>query len=200
MDIYQVAFENAPDPILFVDAGGRILRVNGLGGKAFGYSPDELIGRLIEELVPRRYAEAHRLNRAEFSEHTNTRSMGTGKELMALRKDGSEFPVDVMLSTAEMPEGRIVIAIVRDITERKRAEALARELARTNQERLGEIKILQGLLPICAHCKNIRDDQGFWQKVEVYFHGHAEVDFSHGICPACMAELYPGFMNGTGAS
>jgi len=56
---------------------------------------------------------------------------------------------------------------------------------------LNQVKTLSGLLPICAHCKNIRDDQGYWHNVEEYIHEHSDVDFSHGICPDCIKKYYP---------
>ncbi len=70
------------------------------------------------------------------------------------------------------------------------------ELRRLNtklQEALAKVKTLSGLLPICANCKRIRDDEGYWQQVEVYIRDHSEADFSHGICPDCAAKLYPDF-------
>jgi len=72
----------------------------------------------------------------------------------------------------------------------------SRELERKNrelQEALNRIKRLEGLIPICANCKKIRDDEGYWQQVEVYIEQHAEVQFSHGLCPECRDLLYPNF-------
>jgi DNA-binding response OmpR family regulator len=60
---------------------------------------------------------------------------------------------------------------------------------------LGEIKTLRGIVPICANCKKIRDDQGYWSQVEVYVRDHSEAEFSHGICPECMKTLYPEFFD-----
>lgn len=59
------------------------------------------------------------------------------------------------------------------------------------QKTLDEVKTLKGLIPICANCKQIRDDQGFWNQMESYIRQHSEAEFSHGICPECMAKLYP---------
>jgi peptidoglycan hydrolase CwlO-like protein len=59
------------------------------------------------------------------------------------------------------------------------------------QKTLNEIKTLRGIVPICAHCKNIRDDKGFWSQVEVYIRNHSEADFSHGICPSCLTKHFP---------
>jgi hypothetical protein len=64
-------------------------------------------------------------------------------------------------------------------------------LAENLQKALNEIKTLRGILPICAHCKRIRDDEGYWQRIESYIHEHSEADFSHGICPECLKNHYP---------
>jgi PleD family two-component response regulator len=78
----------------------------------------------------------------------------------------------------------------------KSLEAKNAELQAKNeqlQQALGQVKTLSGLLPICANCKKIRDDQGYWQDVAVYIRDHSEADFTHGICPDCMGKLYPDF-------
>jgi PAS domain S-box-containing protein len=80
-----------------------------------------------------------------------------------------------------------------DITERKRAEKEKEKLAADLTEALAQVKKLSGFLPICASCKRIRDDQGYWRQVEDYIRDHSEAVFSHGICPTCVEKLYPGF-------
>ena len=87
----------------------------------------------------------------------------------------------------------IMYGIAQDITERKNVEDQREKLIFDLQEALGRVKQLSGLLPICANCKKIRDDRGYWQQVEVYVRDHSEADFSHGICPGCAKELYPEF-------
>jgi len=77
------------------------------------------------------------------------------------------------------------------IAERERAERERDRLIAELQDAMANIKTLRGFLPICAHCKNIRDDQGYWRSVEEYVRTHAEVDFSHGICPRCMEKHFP---------
>jgi PAS domain S-box-containing protein len=78
-----------------------------------------------------------------------------------------------------------------NITERKRAEEEREKMIRELQNALAEIKTLSGLLPICAHCKNIRDDKGYWNKIEAYIHKHSDAEFTHGICPECAKKYYP---------
>lgn len=74
-----------------------------------------------------------------------------------------------------------------------RAEHRQRVLQQRVDEAVAQVKTLRGMLPICARCKKIRDDSGYWQQVEEYVHSRSEAEFSHGICPECMKELYPDF-------
>ncbi len=75
-------------------------------------------------------------------------------------------------------------------------EALIADLRKA----LAEVKTLSGLLPICASCKKIRDDEGYWNQIEVYFQKHSQAQFSHGICPDCLERLYPDISKKIGAS
>mgnify|MGYP001574020417 CR=1 FL=1 len=77
------------------------------------------------------------------------------------------------------------------IAERKQAEEERERLIKELQEAMANIKTLSGFLPICAHCKNIRDDKGYWCSIEEYVRAHADVDFSHGICPRCLEKHFP---------
>ncbi|MFZ4438877.1 MAG: PAS domain S-box protein [Syntrophales bacterium] len=76
-------------------------------------------------------------------------------------------------------------AIGQDITERKQAEETLKEEHRRLQQALDEVRTLRGIVPICSYCKNIRDDEGYWNQVEQYVSKHTDAKFSHGICPAC---------------
>ena len=93
------------------------------------------------------------------------------------------------------PQGQVcgVIGIALDITERKAAEHEREQLIGQLQEALVSIKTLRGLVPICAACKKIRDDGGYWNQLESYLHSHTEAEFSHGICPECTRQLYGEF-------
>ncbi len=79
----------------------------------------------------------------------------------------------------------------RDITERKRLEEERELLLRNLQDALANVRTLTGLLPICASCKRVRDDEGYWMQVEKYITRHTEAQFSHGLCPECTRRLYP---------
>jgi PAS domain S-box-containing protein len=124
-------FEFAPEAIVVVDTAGSITRVNAQTAELFGYSREELVGQEIEILIPERFAVQHIEHRTTYVAEPRTRPMGAGLELYARRKDGSEFPVDIMLSPLETDEGTMALAVVRDITARKLAEEQAREAFRS---------------------------------------------------------------------
>ncbi|MCX5854579.1 MAG: hypothetical protein NTZ24_08445, partial [Deltaproteobacteria bacterium] len=90
-------------------------------------------------------------------------------------------------------EGNVIgyQGIIRDITERRRAEEEREKLIVELRDALSKIKTLSGMLPICASCKKIRDDTGYWNQIESYIKHHSEAEFSHGICPECAKILYP---------
>ena len=85
------------------------------------------------------------------------------------------------------------VSVNRDITQKKRLEKEREQLITNLKQALEQVKLLSGLVPICSSCKNIRDDAGFWQRVEVYIEAHSEAEFTHGICPDCIQRLYPDY-------
>lgn len=118
-------FESAPDGTVLVDDQGKILRLNRQMALLFGYERPELLGKSLEVLLPERFQERHIKHRRVYAGEAHLRSMGAGLELFGRRKDGSEFPVDIMLSPLQTEQGMLVICVVRDITQRKQAmEAL----------------------------------------------------------------------------
>jgi PAS domain S-box-containing protein len=119
----QAFFENAAQGIVSTDTSGRILSVNGMAEKLFGFERRELVGMPIESLLPESLVETHRQHRRGYFDHPHTRPMGLGIDLVARRKDGTEFPVEVSLSHISAKNGPVAVAFVNDITERKRAQS-----------------------------------------------------------------------------
>jgi PAS domain S-box-containing protein len=118
------------------------------------------------------------------------------REYRIVRKDGEiRWLRNHARPAWDEDQGRVVhiLAAVRDITERKRAEEEREGLILELQDALAQVKTLSGLLPICASCKKIRDDKGYWTAVETYILRHSEAEFSHGLCPGCARKLYPDY-------
>jgi len=120
--LFENFFEFSPDAMVVTDEDGRITNVNSQVERAFGYTRAELLGLRVETLMPERFRAAHPSYRGSYSAHPSVRPMGTGLELHGRRKDGTEFPVDIMLSPVEIAGGQIFLSVIRDVSERKRAE------------------------------------------------------------------------------
>ena len=114
--------EAMPDAVVMVDMDGRVVRVNGRAESLSGYSREELVGLAIEDLVPEALRAAHVAHRTAYQREPTVRSMGTHLDIRFRRKDGSEFPADIALSPVVTEWGAVIVAAVRDITERRRAE------------------------------------------------------------------------------
>jgi formate hydrogenlyase transcriptional activator len=125
--IFEKLFEFSPDAIIVTDANGLILQANPQTEHLFGYSRKELQGNIIEILVPQRFRQTHPKHREGYYASSHIRPMGAGLELFARRKDGSEFPVDIMLSPVATDGGRVVLTVVRDISARRQTEDALRK-------------------------------------------------------------------------
>lgn len=147
---FRELIENAPDAILLVDASGTISIANRTAESMFGYSPEDLMGQNVDLLVPGPSRGHHAEYRNAFVDAGVSRPMGQGLELYACRKDGSEFPVEISLSPMQTNAGTSVAAVIRDVTERKRAEQQIRflresymtelEASQQKAERLNQLK------------------------------------------------------------
>ena len=124
--LFRQLFLASPDAIVVTAVNGRISAVNPASERLFGYSESELIGSLVEMLIPERFRGHHPQHRDAYVAAPSARPMGTGLELYGRRKDGTEFPVDIMLSPVESGGERSVLTVIRDITDRKRAETALR--------------------------------------------------------------------------
>ena len=163
------ALMHTSDSVIITDPQNRITFVNNAFLTSYGYAGPGPIGSDCS-IIGETGAEG------EF-EHT--------------RKDGSTIPVLLSRSVIRDERGDVVaIAILaRDIAEKKRADLEREKLIRELQEALANVKALSGMLPICAWCKKVRDDKGYWNQVEQFIRDHSEAEFTHGICPDC-AEKY----------
>ncbi len=175
--------EGSDDAILSLTLSGIITSWNKTAENIYGYTAAEAIGQPISihmppELLHEIPVLIAKIRRGEHIVHYET---------IRRRKNGDDINVSLTISPVKDDSGAIIGAstIARDITERERVLKERGKLIIELQEALAKVKTLKGLLPICAWCKKIRDDQGYWQQIEGYIRDHSEADFSHGICPAC---------------
>lgn len=180
---YHKLYENANDAIfimketLFIDCNQKTLEIFGcknsqiINRTPMDFSPDlQPDGRTSQEKAMEKIKLALE-NKPQFFEWRHC------------RYDGNTFEAEISLNRIDIGDETILQAIVRDVTDRKQ---LILEL----QEALENIKTLKGLLPICASCKKIRDDKGYWNQIEKFIQTHSDAVFSHGICPECEERLY----------
>jgi PAS domain S-box-containing protein len=185
--LYRLLFENCMDGIMKTAPGGAILDANPAACQIFGRTREEIIAAGREGLMdtsdprlPVLIEERRRTGKAHG-------------ELIGRRRDGSPFPVEVSSVLFENLEGEMrTCIIIRDISERKTAEADREQLIHALQDALAKVKTLSGLLPMCSSCRKIRDKEGRWYSLESYVRSNTQADFSHGICPECRERLYPG--------
>ena len=136
---FRLVIEAAPSGMIMVNHQGQIVLANALTCALFGYTRDELLGQLIEQLIPERFRATHPDMRIAFFAHPEPRAMGSGRDLFGLRKDGTEFPVEIGLNPVTTEQGSFVLASIVDITERKQTEESLQGLLRQNQLLLNSV-------------------------------------------------------------
>jgi PAS domain S-box-containing protein len=148
---FRALLDSTPDAMVIVDTQGRIVLVNAQAERLFGYRRDDLLGRSVEVLVPQRYRDAHVAHRSSYTLDAHTRPMGVDLDLFACRQDGSEFPVEISLSPLTTDEGVLVVSAIRDITDRKLAEAERARLLRERSAHAEANRIKDEFLATLSH-------------------------------------------------
>jgi len=186
MQYLAAIVESSQDAIYGKDLDSLIASWNPAAERLFGYSAEEIIGHSTVELFP--------LNRRD--ELLDIIASVRRGETVSIpdtercHKSGQPIPVSITISPIRNVQGEIIGAssIARDLRQQKQAEQERRQLDLRLADAASEVKALTGMLPICAACKRIRDDKGYWEQVETYISKHSEIIFSHSLCPDCAVQ------------
>lgn len=179
----ETIFRAMQDVVIVLDGETQqILYVNDTALRVLGYSPHALIGTPFSALLPEDSNE--RLVEAELVD-------GTYGPMPFRCANGKLRNADVTVAVVPWDGHPALLYSLRDATQRTRMEQEREKLILELREALSTVKQLSGLLPICANCKRIRDDQGEWSNLERYISERSNAEFSHGICPTCRETLYP---------
>jgi len=185
---YRLLAENSLDLIALLDLKGNLIYASPTHETVLGYDPAWLVGRGFSALM---HPEDLPLVQLAISQLPDN---GPGKptDVRLRLASGDWLEVELLLSTFSIRgvSGRRILLSARSIAERKRSQREREKLIQELQDAFAKIKVLSGFIPICASCKKIRDDQGYWNQLEAYIQSHTEAQFSHGICPDCATSLY----------
>ena len=182
---YRQMFEDNTAIKLLIDPiNGKLVDANSAAGNFYGYDLSQLQKMKISDISILSSEEIH--IRMLDIKSIKIKFLYSKHKLAS----GEIRDVEIHSSPITFEEKKLIFAIIHDISERKTAERERESLIVDLQKALGEIKQLSGLLPICAKCKKIRDDNGYWNQIEGYIQKHSDAQFSHGMCPECSDELY----------
>jgi len=185
----RLLVENSEDILTIREADGRIRYTSPSFYRIMGYKEEEVIGSIGFELL---HPEDRPAVEAAFAEFCKTPGARDSIQYRARHANGSWVSLEVIAyNLLDDPAVRGLVINGRDISERKNEQAGKDQLIAELQQTLAGVKTLSGVLPICASCKKIQNDSGNWQQIEVYLREHAQVEFSHGMCPECARLWFP---------
>lgn len=187
---FQTFMDNSPAVAFIKDAVGRYVYVNEPFRNLFGRTLEELKGKSDYDVWPQDVAKRLRENDVAVLNENKTVQMF---ELIPTLDGLPHHWLVYKFPILDVSGQRLLGGVALDITERQKLEAAREQLRVQYEEAIEKIKTLSGFLPICASCKKIRDDKGYWRQIEDYISEHSEAEFSHGICLDCAKKHYPEF-------
>jgi PAS domain S-box-containing protein len=185
---YRILMDESMDPTFSFYADGTYRYVNNAFAKGVGKTLGEIIGHKIWDVFEKDEADKR------FAIVKKVFTEGKTEELevrVPLPSGDTYYLTTVKPILNDVGAVETVICTSKNITKRKLAEVVLKKEHDKLLKALKEIKTLSGFLPICASCKKIRDDKGYWNQIEAYIQQHSDAQFSHAICPACAKKLYP---------
>ncbi len=185
-DSFFEVFRKSLDVLMIIEPEShKILQVSDKVEQLFGYFPDQMIDEKFDILFP----EKEDLYDYNFLKEIHAfDAVLTDQPFLHI--SGDIVLVDLTAVIIQWQNQDRILINIRDTQERRQAEKTQAKLVKDLQEALNKVKLLKGLLPICSHCKKIRDDEGYWTQIEEYIREHSEAEFSHSICPTCIKTHY----------
>lgn len=193
--IIEELYNTAPCAYHSLDSDGRFVRINDTELKWLGYKREEVIGKMkFSDVITPESVTTFLKNFPFFLKMGYIGHL----EFEFIRKDGTTFPGLLSSMAVKDRDGNYIMSnsVVYDMTERKKSEDELKKLNKELSEAHAKVKVLGELVPVCASCKRIRNDKGFWESVEKYIHEHSGAEFTHSLCPDCFKKLYPEFQDG----
>lgn len=182
-DEWQSTFDATNDVIWIIDRDKKIVRSNKIAEAVFGKPLNAIAGRHCWEVV-------HGTDRPSEDCPFDKAMLSCKRESYEVQINETWFEVTVDPILDDRGVFLKAVHIIKDITERKTAEQERENLIKQLRKALDEIKVLKGIVPICSHCKKIRDDKGYWNQLEAYIEAYSDASFSHALCPECSDKLY----------
>jgi PAS domain-containing protein len=179
----QALLDAIPDLMFRIRKDGTYLDFKGAKGSRKPLPMAGILGKKVQEVLPESLAKR---TEAFIERAFQTKKPQVFEYSLLVNGKPDHHEARIVVSWEDE-----VLVIVRDITIRKNADEERERLIKELQDALGRVQELRGLLPICASCKSIRDDKGYWTRLEAYLSAHSKAEFSHGICPECARKLYP---------
>jgi PAS domain S-box-containing protein len=175
--------------VVRIDKNFRHIFANPALYAATGLSPEQYLGKTNEEIGMPDELSAYWQEKHEYV-FKNGKPITTEFHFTTVNKGERVFQGIITPEFGENDRVESIISIMRDITDIKKAELEKDALIAELELALSEVKTLRGFIPICANCKQVRDDKGYWRQIETYISEHSKAEFSHGMCPECMDKLY----------
>jgi PAS domain S-box-containing protein len=184
---FRILFESSKEAFYFSSVQGKFIEANQSFFKLFGMEKEDLNNLWAKDI----YLNLN--DRSKFIDIIEKHGFVKDFEVKFMDRNGNVMDCQISATVRRSMDGSIegYQGIIRDTTEMKQKDLEKERLIADLQKALAEVKKLSGLLPICMHCKKIRDDKGYWNQMEEYLANHSEAQFSHSICRECAQKYYP---------
>jgi PAS domain S-box-containing protein len=181
----RLIIEESRDAIVILDRDAKVYEANNQFTHMLGYSREEtyqLHAWEWDAILSKEQVQELARNVDDVGHHFETKHR---------RKDGRIIDVELSNTGTTYRGQKLIFCICRDISDSNKFSREREELIKKLQDSLTEIKTLRGILPLCSFCKKVRDDEGYWEQVDIYIKKHSDADITHSICPECVIKYYP---------